>query len=43
MKLRLFALLILGSFVFSSCGKKQCPAYGQIEKTTTTDVKVVPA
>ncbi|MFT5886172.1 MAG: hypothetical protein ACI9IP_002636 [Arcticibacterium sp.] len=40
MKLRLLALLIFGSFVFTSCNKKQCPAYGQVENTT--EVEIVP-
>ena len=29
MKLRVAALLLLSVGVFSSCSKKQCPAYGQ--------------
>lgn len=31
MKLKLVALLIIGSAIFASCQKKQCPAYGQVD------------
>ncbi|WP_262510459.1 hypothetical protein [Arcticibacterium luteifluviistationis] len=38
MKLRLFAFFIIGTFVFSSCVKKQCPAYGQVEHSSEVEV-----
>ncbi|WP_341224386.1 hypothetical protein [uncultured Arcticibacterium sp.] len=40
MKLRLFAFLIIGTYIFSSCVKKQCPAYGQAEQPAA-EVEVV--
>ncbi|SOE22976.1 hypothetical protein SAMN06298216_3372 [Spirosomataceae bacterium TFI 002] len=40
MKLKLVALLIIGSAIFASCQKKQCPAYGSVEKAKTEKVSV---
>jgi PBP1b-binding outer membrane lipoprotein LpoB len=41
MKLKFAIVLFLGSMIFSSCSKKQCPAYGQVDDTIEAEsVKV---
>lgn len=31
MRVKIIVLVAIGSFVFASCQKKQCPAYGKYE------------
>jgi hypothetical protein len=41
MKLKFAIVLFLGSIVFASCSKKQCPAYGQVDNSIENEsVKV---
>jgi hypothetical protein len=41
MKLKLAAVFLLGSIIFASCIKKQCPAYGQVDETPKTEIAKV--
>ncbi|MCR9066396.1 MAG: hypothetical protein NXI00_20660 [Cytophagales bacterium] len=38
MKLKIAAILFLGSLVFSACSRKQCPAYGSVSEEAEVEV-----
>lgn len=40
MKIKIVLFLLLGTFVLGACSKKQCPAYTQVEKESTSKAKV---